>query len=346
MIYPKLKYLYYLFIPLICSAAVSCDADTPRSDNPAGGSEVKFDVDRLTRASDSPVIEKFAVYGDKKHPADNINPPAVVFSKTEVVYNSGSWSYEGVQHWYPKHEHSFVAIAPVSALETSDAPRYSNSQLSFTYNIPVTEAHQVSKPDDVYDILVATHRRLFEDGDAATTIFRFGHLMSQINLASLLDDNVMSDDEYINITKLELSGFKTGATFDIKPAPRQSAHQTDDSEIGVSGHSGEGLLTVEFAEPLKVVNHGEQPVSLFNASNAIIMLPQTFDAESDAKILIYYTVNEDPAEKQGILRLLDQKWESGKRYSYRFTIDRRGLIPGTTEISKWEVMNAGNIDMY
>ncbi|MDE5808489.1 MAG: fimbrillin family protein [Muribaculaceae bacterium] len=342
--YAKLTYLLTFLACATCLLS-SCSSDTPDVPAAGKGSEVSFDVSDITRASVTTSFNQFAVYGDRKSSESPESDQTVIFNKTEVNYKDGGWSYEGVQYWIPKNEHSFVAISPVSALETSGNPQYSNSRLSFTYIIPTTE-NKVSAHSDVADILAATHRRLHNDGDTnTTTTFRFAHVMSLINLAPALDDNVMNPDEYIQIHKMELSGFKTKADFSIVPAQRQSASPTDDRVIEITGQERDGTLTIDFATPVKVANDRKN-VSLFDANNAIIMLPQNFSADSEAKIIIHYTANNDESMKQGTLPLKNQKWESGKSYTYRFTISRTGLRPDETTISNWDVLNVGNIDAH
>lgn len=338
----KLTYILSLFF-LACYTS-SCTSDVPDNVEVSKGSEMSFAVADMSRASAATSFNRFAVYGDMKLWTDDAAAPKSLFSKTEVVYIDGSWCYEGTQYWYPKHEHSFVAIAPVSALETSDTPRYSNSLLSFTYKIPTAVDGKVSDYGDVDDIIVATHRRYFDEDDTdATATFHFGHIMSQINISPAFDDNIMEKEEYISFKEMELSGFKTKATVSLLPASRQSNLRTDDRVIEFSGLDEDGDVTIEFAEPVRIANDRNN-VRLFDDKAAIIMLPQSFAEDSDARIVLYYTINNDPLIKQITLPLKGIQWESGKSYNYTFTFDRRGLISGSTSISDWNVLNVGNID--
>lgn len=342
----KRTYLYLLFF--VACLASSCTSDAPDDVDVRKGSEVSFGVSDLTRTVTTDINtpgSAFAVYGDMKE--GNQADPSVLFDKTEVKYQNGRWDYEGAQYWFPGCEHSFVAITPLSVLDNAS---YSQSALSFTYTIPTTDGN-LSDKNDVPDILVATHRRLYESENEnqnknTKVVFWFGHVMSLINIAPKLDDNIMSKDEYIEFHTLELSGFKTTATFEILPAPRQSNSQTDDRMIGVTEQKGEGSghLTIEFKAPVQVKN-GES-VSLFDDKEALIMLPQTFDPGSETKIILTYTVNNDPSIKQVTIPLQNLQWESGKGYTYRFTINRQGLLFGTTTITDWEKMGTTNINAH
>lgn len=336
----KLTYLYILCC--IALMASSCTADAPDIDD-VRGAELSFAVSNLSRASESPAFNKFAVYGDMKFPVDNSTIPTVIFNKTEVEYKNNTWSYAGTQYWFPKHEHSFVAVHPLSVLEADNTPQYSNSQLSFTYTIPTTAGNKVSS-NSITDIIAATHRRLYnvDDKNSVTTL-NFGHLMSKINFAPALDGNMMTDEDYIEFYKFELTGFKTKATFNIVPASRQSNSQTDDRVVEVTRQESEGSLTIEFAQPVKITGNSKN-VSLFDDNSALIMLPQSFGADSDAKIVLSYKINKESTIKEIILPLMNREWESGKSYVYKFTITRQAAHFDTTIITDWEVVNVGNIE--
>lgn len=337
---------------LIFAACVvsSCTSDAPDDMDAAKGVEVSFAVSGLSRASVTTSFNQFAVYGDINHPNDDVRPPVVLFDNTEVNYKDDSWTYEGTQFWVPKYEHSFVAISPLSVLATDNTPRYLNSQLSFTYTIPTTDGGKLSSNSDVTDIIAATHRRLYvlkDDEfvtDARTKVtFKFGHLLSLINLSPALSDNIMKADDYLLFHKLELSGFKTKADFSILPAQRQSNSQTDDMVVGVDALDGTGSFTFDFTEPVKVLNNSKY-VSLLAADDAIIMLPQAFGADSEAKIVLYYTINDDPEVKQLTLPLSSQTWDSGKSYIYRFIISRNGAHFNSTTITEWDGVDAGTVN--
>lgn len=337
----KLNYLYLLLIFAGCLAS-SCTSDSPE-DVVGNGSEVKFTVSDLSRASVKTSINQFAVYGDMKS-VDYNTEPYVVFDKTEVQYRENNWSYNGIQYWFPRHEYSFVAIHPISVLGNDNTPDYSDSELSFTYTLPVSDGNKVIA-NDVSDILGATHRRYYGEGASLPVSFTFSHLMSLINVAPALDDNVMAPDAYLQVRKLELTGLKSKATFSILPAPRLSNNQTDDRVIEVTGQEGEANLAIEFATPKKIMNHGGN-VRLFDANDAIIMLPQTFTADSQSQIILTYTINDGTETKEMSSPLKLLVWESGKSYTYKLTLDRTGLIFGTTTITNWSEANAGNIEAH
>lgn len=338
------KLTYLIFLTFAASLVSSCSPDTPDNVEVSDGSEMKFAVAELSRASVTTSFNQFALYGDMKFPVEDATTPTGLFLKTQVDFAGGEWTYDGPRYWFQGHEHTFVAISPVSALETSGTPQYLNSRLSFTYTIPTESGNIVARHKDVADIIVATHRRM-HDPDNSTVVFRFGHIMSLINVSPAFDDNIMAEEAYIEIHEMELSGFKTKANFSILPAPRQSENPTDDRVIDLSGHEADGRLTVNFPEPVEIANNSEN-VNLFDGLDAIIMLPQEFPTDSDAKITLSYTIYGDPTMRHLTLPLKGKTWETGKSYNYTFTLNRRGLVSESTTITEWDEMNVGNIDAH
>lgn len=340
------KQTYIFLLALAAILLSSCSSDAPGDIVLDEGPELSFDVYNPSRASVSTSLDHFVVYGDINYQADNILAPVKLFDKTLVEYRDGSWCYEGTQHWLPKYEHSFVAISPQSVIHTDNTHRYLNSQLSFTYTLP-------SDQKDVADILMATHRRLYNDNissgsnvptyEATAVTFKFSHLLSLINIAPKLNDEI-DPDAYIQFRKLEITGFNSTATFNILPASRQSNSQTDDNVVEVSDLKGsaDAYMSIEFTDPQKIYN-GVDYVSLFDDNDAIIMLPQAFAADSDAQIILSYTVNEDTSINQVSLPLNNLKWEVGNSYIYKFTILRVGVIFDKCEINPWNVIKGEDI---
>lgn len=322
------------FLSCLACLMPSCNSDTPDDVFPSRGAEMSFNVSDLSRASVTSSIDKFAIYGDMKIGNGNASLPNVVFRNAEVVYSDGDWRYEGTQYWFPKYEHSFVAISPVSVLATDPVPEYSYSKLSFTYEIPAPGGI-LSSNDDVTDILISTHRRYYESEESTDNkiTFTFGHVLSLINIAPAFYDNTLDSHAYIEFHRLEFSGVGTKARFDIEPASILSNNQTDDRTVDITGQE-DGNLTIELTTPVQVYNTAET-VRLFPDNDAIIMLPKDFTGDTDAHITVFYTINGDDTINQVVLPLNNLKWESGNSYTYKFKIERTGLIVGDWEINSW-----------
>lgn len=331
MILNNFKYLS-LSILAVCFFA-SCTSDISDPEPVPSGSEVVFDISSITRSTqttnDNITEKSFTVYADKKFNQESSSiAPSIVMDGTEVRYSGSSWTYTGTQYWLNDHTHSFVALHPYSDNGIS-YKTFSNSRLSFTYTLP-------SDYKNTTDILAATHRRKYSEAEKNhhPVSFRFSHILSLINIAVALDDNLMSQDESFQFHKLELSGIKTTATFNVAPASLQTNPQTDDRVIEVTDHKGEAKLTIEFIEPKIVKNHGGS-VSFFDDKDALIMLPQAFPADSQAQIILTYTKNDETQPRQISSPLQRLEWEFGKGYTYKLALDRTGLILGTTTITDW-----------
>lgn len=347
---PKYRYMYlkltYL-LPAIVLLASSCNSDATDDINPSERAELSFNVSTLSRGSVTTSISQFLVYGDTKPLSPENSTPIIVFNKTNVEYKNDSWWYDGTQYWIPNYEHSFVAVCPGAIFENDNEPRYLNSELAFEYSMPVSNGI-LSSNDDVADILIATHRRLYQNAGSGAALnnqvtLKFRHLLSLINLAPAFHDNNLNSDDYILIHKLELSGVKTKAQFNILPAPRLSNNQTDDMTVDVAPQD-EADITIEFSSPVKIENNATN-VSLFANDDALIMMPQEFAADSDAEITLFYTITGDDTLRQGSISLTNLKWESGKSYFYKFTIERIGLRFDSCEINPWNVIQGEDISV-
>lgn len=325
---------------------VSCSSDEPV----ASSCEMKFDISAISRSTttlSNITDQPFAIFGEMipTQLAGDLSNRRTVYYNKPVMFLNSAWTTANPQYWNNGHDYSFVAIHPSAVLaDKSVEIQYSTSRLSFTYTLP-------SDYTTVPDILAATHRRRYVDqrdfdedgnliGGAADVVsLRFSHIMSRINLAPAFDDNILDEEGYIEIQGVELSGFRNKAVFNITPASLLTADQTDDRQLEVNGHEGTDKLTFTFADPKKIMNDRTNAI-LFDNDDAIIMLPQTFPADSEAKIVLSYKYSDDPEPKQVSLPLVSQQWELGKSYTYRFTIVRTGLILGTTTISDWNTENS------
>lgn len=335
------KRTYIFLLPFIACLVFSCSSDVPDNVVPEKGPELTFAVSDLTRASVTTEINspgsKFVVYGEKKFIKGNADEESsIIFDKTEVEYVDGNWSYDNVQYWFPKHTYSFVALSPLSIVSPENNPLYSGSEFSFTYAVPVSAENEIVR-NGVQDFLGATHRRYYELGDGLPVSLKFGHLMSLVNIAPAMSNNAMSSEANIQFKKIVVTGLKNKVTFKIRPASILSNNQTDDRVIEVTEQEGESKMTIEFAEPVKIMNKAGN-VPLFDANDALLMLPQSFDEDSEATIIMTYTMNDDPEIWELSLPLKLLKWESGKSYTYNFTFDGKRVSVGTPSISDWNTV--------
>lgn len=304
-----------------------------------------FDISTDSRAAVTTASnitgKPFAIFGDvvlRSQPGVYQPAPLTIFDNTPVTYVNSAWTTPSTTYWFPEREHSFVAIHPASVVDGNSGANhsYTGSNLQFTYTLP-------SDHNQIADILAATHRRQYISGKTTAVGLRFGHLMSQINLLPSLNDNYLAKDGYILLHEIRLAGIRTRASLTVAPAPLVSAVQTDDREISVSEGGDTGNLTITFAKPVRINNDGTA-LRLFDDTDAIIMLPQTFDGNSDAEIIFSYTVSDRTSLQEAVLPLKGQRWESGKSYGYRFSIERIGLKLKGTTINNWDIIHAGDFE--
>lgn len=331
--------LFLSGVIFVCCWMISCSSDTPDAVGDKAA-EMSFNVPDLSRASLTTSLDRFAIYGDMRSTGADSNGLTTIFNRTEVVKTGDIWSYNGTQYWFTKHEYSFVAVYPLSVLESENNPKYETSKLSFSYSLPLSEDNLI-KEKDVKDIVAATHHRLYNEGDVATpVILRFNHLMSLISFSLENVDKTDSNQQTFFLHNLGLSGLSTSASFTILPAELQSNSMTDDRMIEVSGQEGSGLMVMEYDDPINVTT-GTGEVSL-------IMLPQTLAEDSEAVLTLTYSLEEDGDTAQASVPLKGLVWETGKIYNYRLQVnsDNPGeLVFESATITDWKVADAGNFEM-
>lgn len=133
-----------------------------------------------------------------------------------------------------------------------------------------------------------------------------------------------------------MTGFSKRGTFNILPAELLSNAQTDDKVIVMSGFEDTGVYTFEFPTPQKIDNHGDN-ISLFKNEDTILMLPQSFSSNTNAKLIVTYSISDSGDRLQGTLPLKNMKWEPGQSYNYNFTVSRSGLKLDDIILTPWSV---------
>lgn len=327
---------------LIASAALcimaSCSGDDPSGLPPASDTAMEFSVGARVRSSSSDAdilrLSPFSVFCDIYN--STLSAPVKLMENVPLTYNQDNnrWECSTQYYWFPSYEHSFVAVSPASVLNTVEAATgYSDSRLSFTYTLP-SDRHQV------IDLFAATHRRKYASTSekADVVCLQFSHLLSKINLSGALVDDDMNPDDYIDFSKIELIGFSTKGTYHITPAPLQSNQRTDDRNVDMSGISGNGYYAIDFDTPKRLVNHGES-VMFLDDSDALLILPQTFELSSDARIRLTYTIKGSEYVNTVDIPLAGNSWGIGRSYLYKFTISRWGLKLLGATIVDWEDKN-------
>lgn len=336
--------IFPMAVALVCAASCTSDSDPGMSDIEKG-EELTFEVKTGTRAfvtnSTNLKATPFMLFGDVIRKGEFHSGLRPLFDKAKVKYENSSWNYGIKQYWQMGQEHSFVAIHPYDVPGLSDL-KYDASKVSFTYTLPDTL-------DQAKDILIATHRRKYTFDSAGSIKFEFKHLLSRINIAPTLHEVLMYDDnpeiqakdtlynEYILFHRMEIHGVKTRGAFSFLPKPLpEGLYSTDEYLETFDSDEGQKLETIilDFKEPNQLTNKN-QPITILTDKDAVIVLPQSFADDSESKIILTYTVNDDEPLRTITIPLKNTTWETGKTYTYKFTIEKAytGQIkPGSLEI--------------
>ncbi|MDE5856876.1 MAG: fimbrillin family protein [Muribaculaceae bacterium] len=326
---------------LIGMAFVSSCTSDPEVTDCATGVEMTFDVETASasRASiitkDNATKQTFNLFGTLNTSKVYINGEyfegsKTIFDGTQVKYQSSAWNYGTTQYWLLGQEYSFVAVMPFTISGATDMT-YSGSGLSFTYTLP-------SDLNNAIDILAATDRRKFllNNTDLPKVSFTFSHLLAQINIQVALDEDLMYEDddnyrgadpdyedEYIEFHKVEIWGSKTAANFTITPAASSSTNPDPSGTIEAMliDNATDSKLSKSFTS--KKLTNNKEFVSFFSNTDALLIMPQQFAADSEAKMVLTYTVNGNTDRLRQIeIPLAGYKWEAGKTYTYKFTVSK------------------------
>lgn len=356
----KIIYIVLSVIIGMTCVATSCTSDM-EPESLECGDELRVEVNDVASRSiittnSNLTKQPFALFGDMYRTGEYYPGLKIIFSGRKVTYKNEKWDYGTPIYWLMGQEHSFVAIHPYLDADLGITDwSYSDSQLSFTYTVPKNE-NDVTDYDKVKDILYATHRRKYDTEHAGAIKFEFRHLMSQINIEPALNEVLMYPDEtntdenpynkaeYIQIKKFELFGLKTTASFTFKPSPFETSEQFQTDACLVTYKVDDNSMShavMSFVGEKQVTNNNEN-VNICNNDDTLLVLPQEID--KDAKIVLYYTVNGDHTTDDVIRRVIFplsglpiKKWEAGKIYTYKFTIEKAYTSQIKEGSIKWEV---------
>lgn len=332
------KLLHIILLVSVVWLFPSCTTDVIDDGDIVPGSEMQFVVPGLSRASVATNLSyngsRFVVYGDMRY---NENPKTTIFDKAIVEYNDGKWGYGNPQYWFPKFEHSFIAMHPVDPAGMSGA-QYYDSQLSFTYTLP-DDFERAS------DLVVATHRRKvgvyssdqLNAPDFASVYLNFWHIMSRLNF--VVKNDGAADN--IKVTKIVLEGVNKTGAFAITPAPLlPGSTQTDDYTYSWSA-SDPGTLTANIS--VDVAEDKESP--LFPDGNALFMVPQP---DNNGVVLrVTYTMYDGTSQPEEMTLAAEVPiggWKPGKIYTYTLFIEEKSTeIYLTVSVKNWQTPDSANV---
>lgn len=364
-------YIALAMIIGISCAATSC-ASGMEPETVERGDEIQVEVNQPASRSvvtNNSILKQhpFMICGDINRTGEYYPGLKVIFNGRKVEYKgdeqTGKWDYGTPIYWLMGQEHSFVAIHPYldAVLGITDWS-YSDSKLAFTYTVPKNE-DGITDYDKMWDILFATHRRNYNMDNAGAIKFVFRHLMSQINIEPALNEELMYPDEtnkdmypdnqpeFIQIKRFELYGLKTSAKFSFTPDPLENnANQTDACHVTYEVDDNSKSHAVMSFKGVKQVTNNQTHVNICKDDDTLLVLPQEVDQE-EAEIVLYYTINTDHQDDNVVRKITFPlhglpitKWESGKIYTYRFTVEKAYTGQIKDGSITWEVKDSNITD--
>ncbi len=326
---------------MLCLMA-SCDKQDPEIQHAACAME--FDVTCLSRAtpttSQNITDAPFVVYGDMTF-IENGNR-TVIFNGSPVTFtpSTNKWTYTGTQYWFPQHDHSFVAFYPIDATCISPL-QYSDSKLKFTYTQP-------SDYKETTDMLIATHRRKYIDGNADAIKFSFGHILSNISINATYSAAAVGDP-YIMLTGITLKNIPTKATYGITPeALTGNSNMTSYCEFDAGSFYGWTItdrddLKIEFPEnsqDARKISANEAPYSLFPTDDTLLLLP---NPEAPTEMVVSYTTYVTPENSVTVSQAetatvtIPKGWLPGLTYILSLTIDNsHDKVKFSIDVAEWK----------
>ncbi len=323
---------------LILTAAlcVSCESEPAK----AGSEAMRFAVSDVTRASltDGSNITKapFAVFGDMQLHGSSLL--TVIHNGTVVRYDGREWTYSDTQYWFPQHEHSFVAIQPADSRWASDF-EYLNNNLNFTYTQP-------SDYKLASDLLIAVHRRDYEEGATDHVGFNFAHILTNINvLLTYKGDNIVAPKN-LRINGLTFKNIPVESTYSITPAPLTEGSKMTSDWVNDEGSlkgwtvNKRGNLQIEFSdEDPKIVEINSGKLRLFSDSDALLLLPNPIDHDATSELEIKYT--KSTGEEETVSAVIPTGWNPGSTINLSLDIVN-GMVQFSVSVEPWKKGSENN----
>lgn len=325
-----------LLLTALC-LTVACEKQEPKSQ--LQSSAMEFDVAGITRAASTTsqnITEyPFAVYGDMTFIE---NGSRIEIFNGSKVYYEGNWKYTDTQYWFPNHNHSFIALYPYPDIANtvclSDTQYTSDSKLKFTYTYPLSDYKKAT------DVLVATHRRKYTEGNATPVGLIFAHILSNINI-QVSYTNPNADAVPLLMNSITFNNIPVEANYAITPAPLTgNSVMTPDYVSDPDSFRGWTItkhdnLTINFPESGKEVRYvapGGQPHQLFSNNDTLLLLP---NPKAPTEMIVEYTTYDDNGAHANTEQLsIPQGWQPG--FSYTLSISfTNGKVEFSVTVTEW-----------
>ncbi len=238
------------------------------------------------------------------------NTSSSYFQNLKATPSGGSWVTSEAKYWPTDGSLSFYAYYPYST--------DSHNMLSENATVDVTNAktvHYVASANDVEhqpDLIVANHPNVTHGSREApnSVSLNFSHVLTAITFA------VGSDMVPGTVKSIAIKGVKNEGDFDLSANTWKTTSLQGNADFVIPlGSSGQGLAV-----------KGQQDEALTTGAQTLMMIPQTFDNSSNAKVEIVF--NKDGVDKTLTAPLRSTQWDAGSTIIYK--VSTSSLLPTLT----------------
>ena len=358
----NLKYLVSCCACAFAGLMLSCSSEDSESPS-EGAEELVFVTAEKSRAVESTTAnltsKPFALYGDVCL-ASGESDLTVLMNGMQATYSGASkkWDYGTALYWFPNHSHSFVALHPIEAVNSTRTVKdvkYSDGTLSFNYTHP-------DNYKNASDLLVATHRRQYQQVGGVTekpVSFTFEHILSVLDIRIKYNEEQAYNNwnNRIVITEVVLDGINVSGSYKVRPDDLTAANArtgTDDhAESGWSNLvSGSRTFRGDVYNVWNTghmnqygVNPGEfKPV--FKNTDALVVLPK---AAGDVKLTITFQlyVNGTYAADHTLSTVLENvEWKAGQKITYDLRVSVGEILQGGCSVEDWNKISGLTETIY
>ena len=340
----NLKYLVCCAYTL-AGLMMSCSSDDSEPSY-AGAEELVFVTAKQTRAAVTTTAnltaKPFAIYGDISL-ANGERDLSVLMNGNQATYTSGKWNYGTTLYWFPNHIHSFVALHPIEAINSTRTVtnvEYSDGGLSLNYTHP-------DNYKNASDLLVATHRRQYvhELGKRAEPVsFTFEHILSVLDIQIKYFEELAysNGNNRIEVTEIVLDGINVSGSYNVCPDDLNETNASSGTDAhNISGWSNltSGKRSFQGTADVHINGCYDSQYDVFKPvfknNDAFIVLPK---ASGDVKLTMTFRlfVNGTYAADHTLSTVLENaEWGAGQKITYRLQVKVGEILQGGCTIEDW-----------
>ena len=349
----NLKYIILYCACAVGGMMVSCSSEDSEPPS-AGPEELVFLTGQRSRAAvtttSNLTSKPFALYGDVCL-ATGEDEPTVLMNGRQATYTSGKWNYGTTIYWFPNHIHSFVALHPIEAINstrTVTGVKYSHDGLSFNYTHP-------DNYKNASDLLVATHRRQYvqELGKTVDPVsFTFEHVLSVLDIRIKYYEELAYSNwnNRIEVTEIVLDSINVSGTYSVRLDDLTAA----DAGVGIDTHSVSGWSNLTSGSRAfrgdtytdwntghingKYESKFDVFKPIFKNNDALTVLPKD---SGDVKLTMTFRlyVNGTYAADHTLSTVLkDAEWKAGQKITYDLQVSVGEILQGGCKVENWNAI--------